>query len=503
MPLRDDVFRAWIDEAERHSRFVDYETFENYYLGNFDDIPLPKHIADALGVDVATHVNFSKTIIDTKVQYICGGPIAITVLSTPETKERAKEAEQYLIQVYKNNRLLFHNYLKANRILAKKGDVFLKAFWDEDEPDEDKRLKVRVIKPENGFPKYKTDDYEEMELCALKYFEFDENGDKQHLAQVWYPDVLQGWVLSSADGSTDENDDPDEMDHEWKLDVEDTNDFGLIPVVHIPNIIDDREFGISDISPMTELQNAMNKTMTDFLLNMDYQAFTRLFIIGAQMKPGVQIDVSPGAAHMLPNSDAKVTVVEASDMQPFINAIDKVKQLICEVTQTPQIALGTIEGGIPSGYALKIHYQPLENKAQETKSLLQEAFQQLNRIIFAIAKANGVADYTDLETTLTFVPGLPIDQQNIVVTHTAQLANKTLSTETAMQEEGVEDVDAEKAKIAAEEIDLFGGIDRVAAETAALQESLAGVDFFSEAAPAEVTAAEVAADAGTIEEAIG
>ena len=208
------------------------------------------------------------------------------------------------------------------------------------------------------------------------------------------------------------------------------------------------------------------------------------------MKAGTELDVSPGAAHMIPNSDAKVQEIDASDMEPFISAIDKVKQLICEVTQTPQIALGTIESGVPSGYALKIHYQPLENKSQETKSLLQEAFQQLNKIIFAIAKANGQSDYTDFETIMTFVPGLPVDQQAIVETHTKQLANKTISRETAMQEEGVEDVDAENERIAAEDFDVFGGTDRIAEETEALRASLEGVDFFSGAQPDEVPESE-------------
>lgn len=485
MPLSDTVFEGWINEAEGHQRLSDYRDYQNYYLGNFDDITLPDHIKEALGVDVAMHANFCRPIIDTKVEYICGTPIGLTVESTPETEAAAKEAEEWLYKVYKKNKLFYHNMIKTVRILSTKGDVFLKAILDDENGNGElhKRLKVRILKPENCFPKYATDDYEELELMAIKYYSYSSSGDVIWHAQVWYPDVLQVWDLST----TGTDDKQNVTDHEWTR-VEDLeNPFGVIPAIHIPNIINDMEFGISDLQVMTEMQDVFNKTITDMALTMDYQAFKRIFVLGATTKTGQRVDISPGAVHHVPNENAKIEEIDAAQVTPFLDAMDKLKETICEVTQTPQIALGNIKGGVPSGYALRIHYQPLENKSNETISLLQGAFQELNQILFRIAVKNGMPDWTGLETKLQFTSGLPIDKKATVETHEKQIKMGTLSVETAMEEEGVPDTDAEKAKIQAESFDVFGGTERAVQEATALAKSLEGEQFFAEAAPGEVS----------------
>lgn len=505
--LNSLAFRAWIDEAEQHSRFSDYTEYENYYLGQFDKVTLPKHITDCLSTDVATKANICRAIIDTKVQYICGKPVSITV--EDDQSEEAKQAERFLYTIYKNNGLVYKNMLKVIRILAKKGDVFLKidkqedggllkkyakkiiekiAFWKDYTANYANQIKINVINPNFVLPKYSDSNYEEMELCAVKYFIYNDKGEKEWKAEIWYPDLKQYWTLHTLEQSDKTTVATEKIwDHIWELDKEEENKYGFVPFIHIINTIDDREFGISDLHDIVEIQNNYNKVLTDLAIGMDYQAFQRIFIIGAMTKAGKQWDISPGTVTEIPNPDAKVEFIPNADMSPYLESLKMIKALACEVSQTPQIALGTIEGGIPSGYALRIHYQPLENKSNETKVLLQEAFQALNEMIFIMASIDSKANYAGMATKLQFMGGLPIDEASIVETHTKQLANGTISRETAMQEEGVEDIDEEKERIRSEsmETDLYGSqAERISEESASIEEMMKGLNLTK--APEEV-----------------
>lgn len=475
--MTDSEFRIWLAKQEFHTRLTDYTTYDNYYYGMFSKITLPKHIKDAMGTDVAVHANLCKSIIDVKVQYVCGAPVGITVESDIEDDARSKDAEQLLYKVYKNNGLIYRNMLKTVRMMSKKGDVFLKVTIDETPPKKlsekiltrllfwrswkdnfANRVKIRILDPINVFPKYSDDNYEELELCAIKYFNYDAVGNKQWFAQVWYPDKVETWELRLEIVEATNTNNPVTTSPQWRRMSEPVdNKYGFIPIVPIANTIDEREFGVSDLHCISEIQDLYNKTLTDMMISMDYQAFQRIFIFGAMTKTGVNWDISPGVVSEIPNADARLQVVEGANISPFLDVLADLKATACEVSQTPQIALGNIQGGIPSGYALRIHYQPLENKCNETRILLQDAFDELNKMIFMIyAQSDGGFDYTDLSTKLQFIGGLPIDKDTIAARHQIQIASGTISKETAMQEEGIEDIPAELQKIKAEEFDIYG-----------------------------------------------
>ena len=479
MPLSESAFRSWITEAERHERLDDYDLYEKYYLGQFDEIDLPTHVANCLdNSDVAMWANLCKPIIDTVVQYICGGKLGITV--SGESEEVNTEAEDKLYQVYKNNGLLLRNMIKAVRVMCKKGDCFISlvndktrpmkwyekaiqkiAFWKDYANDYWNTVKVRILNPAFVFPKYTDNDYEELELVAIKYYELDDEGDRIWRAKVMYSDVIQYWKLADIEEDDDEDVDT-ETPQEWQLETSEPNRYGFIPIVHIPNTIDDREYGVSDLHDITKIQYMFLKTLTDLMLTMDYQAFQRVYVIGGMTRKGQGWDSSPGVVSEIPNPDAKVEFVPNAEMSPFLDVIKMLKQLGCEVSQTPQIALGAVEGGIPSGYALRIQYMPLENKCNEKKAMLQDAFQSLNWMIFAMAAIDNQTDYSALDTEIQFTGGLPVDRQVLVEVHEKQINNGTISRATAMQEEGIEDAEEEMAKIEAERSDQYA--DRVTEE---------------------------------------
>ena len=487
MPMSESAFKAWINDAERHERFNNYKTYEDYWLGNYDEIPFSREVEAALSVDIAIKANMCFPIINAKVQYILGEePVNVVVSGDEKSDEVIKDAEAWLIDIYENNFLTYNNMLKLIRGMSIKGDGYIRLSL----PDEFKRggfqdnLKVRVIDPKFVLQKYRSDDYEELELVAIKSYDYNEKGELQWTAQVWYEDVLETWTLDSADPTRE---DQNAIDHEWWRDDVLENPFGFIPVVHFPNLINQQAYGISDLHNVTTLQCALIKYLTDQAITADYQAYKRLFITGAMTIPGKQWSIDPGTITEIPDAEAKIHEIDAGDLKAFLDAVDQTIDLMCLVTQTPRIALNKSEGGVPSGIALEIQFLPLKSKTAETKAILKAGFQKINKMLLELGTEMDGQQFGDLKADVNFVGGLPVDSTAMVENHTKQIANKTLSRESAMQAEGIEDIEAEKEKIDSEDF-ANNARRRIGAETDQIRQRVEnGEDLTATPRPAEVS----------------
>jgi len=372
----------------------------------------------------------------------------------------ADKAERLLYDVYEVNGLLFEEMLKAITIMGKKGDVFLKLYIENDE------IKIRILRPDICFPRYRSDDYKEMIYCVIQWFDEDDLGSpsarndgnlvsssllgetRKWKAQVFRPDVVEYYEL--ANGSDIVDPFQSFQRSEWQLvDIQD-NILGFIPIIHIKNTMDDLEYGVSDLQVMIDLQDALNKILTDMLLTMDNQAFQRIVIFGGQTPKGHKISMEPGSVIEVPNENGNLQVVNAADITPFIQAMDKIVDQVYTVTSIPRTVLSKSEGGVVSGYALRLHYLPLERKCKKKEIILKNRFCELNRMIFKAAKSLGMDDYTDFKTKVQFGVGLPTDEQIQMQVHEMELRNKIKSRRKVMEERGIKDIEAEMAQIEAE-----------------------------------------------------
>jgi len=500
MNMVQESFLRWMHHQRNHERLVNYAIYDAYYNGDHE-VDIPPKVKAALEAELGTACNLCRVVVDTAVDYICGGELGIEVRQ--ESGERngdvrhktqdarknhqssrklskswvpayagilddfdgfdafspeSSKAEALLYDVYEANELLYEEMLKAATIMGKKGDAFLKLYI------EDNKIKVRVLRPDICFPRYRSDDYKEMLYCVIKWF--DEEGEeerskqagspfygspsagagrmpalpegKRWKAQVFRPDVVEYYELGESE----------ETEYsQWELADVTKNVLGFIPVIHIRNTVDDLEYGLSDLQVMTDLQDALNKTLTDMLLTMDNQAFQRMFIFGGQTPRGHEISMEPGMITEVPNEDAKLQVVQAADISPFIEAIKEIVDQICAVTSIPRFALLKSGGGEMSGYALRVHHIPLERKCSKKKVILKNGFVKLNRMIFAAARLLGLGDYTGFKTRINFSGGLPVDEESRMRVHDMELRNKIKSRRTVMQERGIADVDAEMEQI--------------------------------------------------------
>ena len=465
-------FMQWMHHQDNVERIKRYEKYEDYYQGDLDFYLAPK-VKEALGSDFRVIAGYPKTIVNKAVGYLCGKPLAIKVnpdlyevedindeeeraAKKKELLKEAKNIERFLFGVYRANQFLKQNMIKLIRIQGKKGDVFIKVFPDYE--DKENPIKLRVLTPNIVYPKYKDDDIQTLEYVAIIINRTDERGQPYKYAQVFWEDVIKEYEQRM--GSND-----------WTEVDKHKNEIGMIPIVHIKNTEDDKLWGESDIEPIMTLVDAICKALTDMAVNADYQSFQRVFTTGqndvyvpgdkATEEANRQQEVGPGVRTNLPDSEAQVHVVNPVDPQGLIEIIKTLREEISFHSRVPQIAWGKADGtGAISSLALRIHYQPLHDKCDEKETLAANGLQQVNRIIFAYHKLLTGEDFTEFETELDFVTSMPVDRMEEQSIRTQKISNKTLSRESAMEEEGIEDPESEMEKIRAErdlEQDAYGG----------------------------------------------
>jgi SPP1 family phage portal protein len=466
---------AWHYDQDNRVRLQNYKIMESYYDGTFDldqksqvfdglrknHIVSPR-IAEALESEFRVICNYAKTVCNKAVGYLCADPVSIEVkpdligLENDDTdlteeqkavnkKERkarntvAKNAEKILYDVYKKNSFLHKHIIKLIRLQAKKGECFVKVWVDSS-----RKIRLTLLKPDIVFPKFGTEeDYEAFEHVAIIYDRPDGNGGTEKYAQVWWPDKWREYISSAKTLS-------------WKQIGEDhRNDIGIIPIIHIKNTHDEKPWGESDIECIVTLIDAMCKAFTDLMVNADYQAFQRVITTGHRQVIRTEenetkktAETGPGSMLNIPGDNVGVHVIEPSDPTGLINIVKEIRQEISAHGRIPQIALSVADGaGAASSLSLRIHYQPLDEKCNEKATLAGSGLEDVNRIILAYHKVLNNEDFTELESSVKFSKSLPADKAEDSTIQDTQLRNKVLSRETAMQQNGIDDVEEEKARI--------------------------------------------------------
>lgn len=432
------IHQSFLDDIhnQQHKRLENYAQYDNYFYGE-QDVGIPKKVKAALESELGTVVNYCPLVVNSTVDYIMGGGVNLEAVDN-------EEAEEALLGVYEANGLLTEEMIKTITIQGKKGDVFTKTYIDKSD-----QVQVRILRPDIVFPRYRTDDYTEMIYCAVKWFadgsEFDIDDGGMWKAQVFTADMVKFYELQGND---------DTESTTWILTKEEENKLGFIPIIHIKNTIDDLEFGVSDLLVMLDLQDALNKTVTDMLLTMDNQAFQRLFVFGSQSPPGHEISQEPGAIVENTNEMGSVTAIEPASIDGFLEGMREIIDQITTVTQIAKVTTTKSGGMIPeSGYAARMAYIPLEMKADRKVAILQRRFAELNQMIFRALALTGAPDYTGTKTKLHFKSGLPVDEVAQMEVHEKELVNKIKSRETVMQERGIKDTDLELARIEVDDIE--------------------------------------------------
>lgn len=185
------------------------------------------------------------------------------------------------------------------------------------------------------------------------------------------------------------------------------NPFGVIPVFHFRS---NRRKPASQIANVIEPQDAINKLMADMMVAAEFGAYKQRYVISAAGVGKGKVKNSPNEIWDLPTGmegeqPTQVGQFDATELQNYLNAIDKLAMSIGVITRTPKHYFYQ-QGGDPSGEALIALESPLNKKTQRLINTLTPTWQRLGAFLLALdgRQVNAHQIYINYEQPQTIQP---------------------------------------------------------------------------------------------------
>jgi len=160
------------------------------------------------------------------------------------------------------------------------------------------------------------------------------------------------------------------------------NPLGLIPVVHIPNVlISGSPWGLSDCHDIIVLNRNYNEVATDVADIINYHAAPVTVITGAKAS---NLEKGPKKVWGGLPKDAQVFNLDGggAGLQGAIEYLKIVKVAMHEMVGVPESALGQVQAvSNTSGVALSIQYQPLMNRYNQKIVQYGKGLEQINSLV--------------------------------------------------------------------------------------------------------------------------
>lgn len=185
------------------------------------------------------------------------------------------------------------------------------------------------------------------------------------------------------------------------------NPFGVIPVFHFRS---NQRRAMSQIANVLEPQDAINKLMADMMVAAEFGAYKQRYVISSVGIGKGRVKNSPNEIWDLPagmegEQATSAGQFDATDLQNYLNAIDKIAMSIGVITRTPKHYFYT-QGGDPSGEALIALESPLNKKTQRMINTLIPTWQRLAAFLLALDGRQIAAQdvFVNYETPATVQP---------------------------------------------------------------------------------------------------
>lgn len=149
------------------------------------------------------------------------------------------------------------------------------------------------------------------------------------------------------------------------------NPYGRIPVFHFGNNTDIGTFGQSDLRDVLPLQDALNKSIADLLVGMEFAALPQRWATGLQTEYNEdgtpKKTFIPGIDRIWTSDDANVKFgqFDGADLPNVVGVTHEFKDSVADVTGIPTHYLRMNPGTWPSGESLKTAEAPFASKIRE------------------------------------------------------------------------------------------------------------------------------------------
>lgn len=275
-------------------------------------------------------------------------------------------AKDILDSVFEDNKLAIDSY-DAHKTALITHEAYIIAWQEEEE------IEVYYNDPRNVHLFYKAYNPKKKDFGAKLY----QDGDVYRMI-LYYPDRLEYYETAptkSLPASAN-------AFHSSEVAVSD-NLYGEVPVFHIAI---NKRTGVSELTNIVTLQDAVNKLLSDMMVAAEFGAYKQRYIItnadtkALVNKPNVIWEIPPADGGTQPVS---VGEFAEANLDNFLNAIDKLANAIAVISRTPKHYFYQ-SGSNVSGEALMAMESPLVAKAEQYIKNFSTAWRELGAFVLKL-----------------------------------------------------------------------------------------------------------------------
>lgn len=230
--------------------------------------------------------------------------------------------------------------------------------------------------------------------AAIKVWHVTSNGGNiadTMRVNVYYPDRIEKFISDNGQQLKPFIDDSTDANGVARWVMPDGQPIG-IPVVHFKNKSQPYDnYGRSEIDDAVPLNDALNRMLHSLIVSAELTAFRNLVAKGFQppagLTPGAWIVI--GGEGLSADAVADVSVLEAGDISPYIDASKFLIQQIDEVTRTPNPE--TMGSSVSSGEALKQREIGLLGKVKRAQISFGNSWEDVVAVSYKVQSAYGEA----------------------------------------------------------------------------------------------------------------
>jgi len=380
--------------------------------------------------------NYAKVFVDKVTSYLMTGlDFAVDpVDDSPESREKARRAEQALYRVYDENNLEqldFDTELDA----AILGDGCYKVTWDAVE----RRVRVSAPDVQGVFVWWLGDDVSRVWRAASRYqlssdeVEFLYGLKSRH--QKRGSTVVEVWTAQDFDLWLDD----ELLEHR-------PNPYSFIPFVVYPNLREPKRFwGVSDIPALVEPARELNRALSQ--LSMILELSGNPIAVLENVEQAQDIAVQPGAVWEIPERAKAylLDLLQGGGVKLHVDYIDLLYRTLHDLSESPRTAFGDNQRGL-SGIALEMELHPLLQKVRRKRLIRSAVYRRRSEMILRILGQMSGEDFGHYRLRVIWAPVMPQDRARLVRDEEVMVAAGIHSRRRAMDNLGVEDPDAELAR---------------------------------------------------------
>ncbi len=461
-PTEPTIFKE--SELENLNKLIKYDDYYRnrsfkYIIAEYPEYG--KRVTDGKSYTPAqVPFNYARYIVNKLASWQFEKPIDYNCTSEgSENKAEAIETDIY--EIHKKN-LMDFKLLQSAVECNISGGVVIKLKYD----SEAKQIKIFPRNRMECFPVYEFDDYENISKVHFVAFIDEETVWKQTYSLEKVGDKKVCYI-EEAEYKVKEITKPSKVIIEYQPLGVNGKWLDFIPVYIIPNLPQIGElWGTSELEDLIPIIDEINKKYSDLSdsLRFDMFAITILLNVNStdenkksalKAKPGAVWELMGGGTDS-PKSDVFKLEGQFQYIEPLRFLIDKLEAAIFEFSECVNLSVDKITGlNSLSGVALKLLFAAVISKTAK-KNIIWTS--KIREMWFGVLKMKQVYEGYEIpdDLDIEIITHMPIPQNELeqVTIHVQKIAAGLEAVETAMNELGIEDPEAEIAKILEEKVQI-------------------------------------------------